>query len=108
MSAPDIWLVIFGGMAATYATRLSFFFLPKDTPFPPFFRRGLRLVAPAVLAAILVPQVLIPPGSSGIALSPRFLAAVVAAVVGLRTKNAWLSIGAGMLSLWLLQAVLPR
>jgi branched-subunit amino acid transport protein len=108
MTSSEIWLIIFGGMAVTYATRLSFFFLPERTPFPPVFRRGLRFVAPAVLAAILVPQVLIPPDAAGVAWSPRVPAAIVAALVGLRTRNAWLSVGAGMLALWVLQAVLHR
>lgn len=107
MTPGDVWLVILGGMAVTYGTRLSFFLLPSETVFPSTFRRGLRLVAPAVLAGILVPQVLIPAGAGGVEFSPRVLAAVIAAVLGWKTRNAWISIGGGMTALWLLQAFLP-
>lgn len=107
MRPSDIWLVILGGMAATYGTRLSFIALPRETPFPPVFRRGLRLVAPAVLAAILAPQVLFPSGGSAIVWGPKIPAAALAAFVGWRTRNAWLAIGTGMIALWLLQILLP-
>jgi branched-subunit amino acid transport protein len=106
MSSAQIWVVILGGMLVTYGTRLSFFFVRRQESLPAFFRRGLRLVAPAVLAAIIAPQVLIPPGADAPVLSPRLLAATLAAVIGWRTRNAWLAIGSGMVSLWLLQALL--
>lgn len=105
MTTAQVWMVILGGMLVTYGTRLSFFLIGRPERLPAFFRRGLRLVAPAVLAAILVPQVLIPPGAEGPAFSPRLLAAAAAASVGWRTRSMWLAIGAGMLSLWLLQAL---
>ena len=107
MSQADVWLVILGGMAVTYATRLSFFLLPSETSFPPAFRRGLRLVAPAVLAGILAPQVLIPGGAQGIEFTPRVVAAAIAAGLGWKTRNAWICIGGGMAALWILQALFP-
>jgi len=104
MTSAQVWLVILGGMLATFGTRLSFLILGRPDLLPGFFRRGLRLVAPAVLAAIIAPQVLIPPGTDSPAFSPRLLAAGMAAVVGWRTRSMWLSIGVGMVALWLLQA----
>lgn len=103
MTSTEVWAVILGGMLVTYGTRLSFFLLGRPEGLPAFFRRGLRFVAPAVLAAIIAPQVLIPPGAEDPTLSPRLLAAVVAALVGWRTRNLWLTIGGGMVTLWILQ-----
>jgi len=105
MTSAETWAVILGGMVVTYATRLSFILLPHPERLPDFFRRGLRLVAPAVLAAILVPQVLVTGSGQIEFLGPRPVAAVIAALIGWRTRNAWLAIGAGMISLWILQAV---
>ena len=107
MTTAEVWAVIFGGMAVTYATRLSFILVPRPERLPEVFRRGLRLVAPAILAAILAPQVI--PFDSGPAplLGARPWAAAVAALVGWRTHNAWLAIGSGMVALWVLQSLLP-
>ena len=107
MTTAEVWVVIFGGMAVTYGARLSFIVLPHSERLPPFFRRGLRLVAPAVLAAILAPQVFSIDSGLPIILSPRPWAVLVAALIGWRTRNAWLAIGGGMVTLWILQSVLP-
>ncbi len=107
MTTTEVWAVILGGMAVTYAARLSFIMLPQSERLPPFFRRGLRLVAPAVLAAILAPQVFLIDSGIPIVLSPRPWAAGVAALIGWRTRNAWLAIGGGMVTLWVLQSILP-
>jgi branched-subunit amino acid transport protein len=105
MTTAETWAVILGGMVVTYATRLSFIILPHPERLPDFFRRGMRLVAPAVLAAILVPQVFVLESGQAEVFGPRPLAAVIAALIGWRTRNAWLAIGAGMISLWVLQAI---
>jgi branched-subunit amino acid transport protein len=105
MTTAETWAVILGGMVVTYATRLSFIILPHPERLPEFFRRGMRLVAPAVLAAILVPQVFVLESGQAEVFGPRPLAAVIAALIGWRTRNAWLAIGAGMISLWVLQAI---
>jgi len=93
-------------MVVTYAVRLSFILLPHPDRLPAIFRRGLRLVAPAVLAAILVPQVFVGPSGQIELVGPRPLAAAIAAIVGWRTHSTWLAIGSGMVSLWILQAIL--
>ncbi len=107
MTTAEIWAVITGGMAVTYGARLSFIVVPQPERLPLFFRRGLRLVAPAVLAAILAPQVFTIDSGLPIVLSPRPWAAGVAALIGWRTRNAWLAIAGGMIALWVLQSLLP-
>ena len=105
MTSAETWAVIVGGMVVTYATRLSFFLLPHPERLPEVFRRGMRLVAPAVLAAIIVPQVIVPESGQAEFFGPRPAAALFAALIGWRTRNTWLAIGGGMVSLWILQAV---
>jgi len=105
MTSAETWAVIAGGMVVTYATRLSFILLPHPERLPEVFRRGLRLVAPAVLAAIIVPQVIVLESGEAEFFGPRPAAALLAALIGWRTRNTWLAIGGGMISLWILQAV---
>jgi len=107
MTPTEVWAVILGGMVVTYTTRLSFILRPHPERLPEIFRRGLRLVAPAVLAAVLVPQVVVLESGQAELFGPRPLAAVIAALIGWRTRNAWLAIGGGMIALWVLQSLLP-
>lgn len=101
-------LVIAIAGIGTYLLRLSFIGLIGDRPVPAWAERPLRYVAPAVLAALVAPAVLLSQGSVVLspAANPRFLAAVIAAVVAWRFRNVGLVIASGMVSLWILQAVL--
>jgi len=100
------WLAVAGGMVVTFATRASFFFVPQAERLPPLFRRGLRFVPPAVLSAILATMVADPVESLGLqAAWPRLVAIALAAVAGWRTRNTWVTIGLGMIALWMFQAV---
>ena len=58
-----------------------------------------------MLSAILVPQVFLLPTGQLEFFGPRPIAAAIAAIVGWRTRNAWLAIAAGMISLWILLAI---
>ncbi len=107
MSPQAFWLAVAGGALVTFATRLSFFALPHQDRLPSLFRRGLRFVPAAVLAAILASMLADPVVESGWAVAwPRLAAAAVAAVAGWRTRNTWVTIGLGMGALWGLQALL--
>lgn len=97
--------MILGGMAATYVTRLSFIALIPYERLPAFFKRGLRYVFPAVLAAILLPELVLRDGALALSLgNHRLLAGAVAALVAWRTRNTWLTIGVGMVVLWAFSA----
>jgi branched-subunit amino acid transport protein len=104
----SLWVVIFLAGLATFLTRLSFIWLAGRREMPGWLRRGLRFVPPAVLTAIIFPEVFIRDGV--LALSPlenvRIIAAAVAALVAWRTRNILLTLAAGMLVLWLSQVVL--
>jgi branched-subunit amino acid transport protein len=102
-------LIILSMGAVTYAIRLSLIMLLGRVEVPPLMRRGLRFVPPAVLSAIIFPELLQPGGTLNLSLgNPRLLAGALAALVAWRSKNALLAIALGMLALWTLQAVLPH
>ena len=106
MNTIAIWGIIIGGMVVTYAIRLSFITLIPHERLPDLFRRGLRYVPPAVLAALITPELFRPTGPLDISLgNHRLLAGVVAAIVAWRSRNTWLTIVAGMAALWLLSYV---
>jgi branched-subunit amino acid transport protein len=70
-------------------------------------RQALRFVPPAVLSAIIFPELLWPHGALDISLSNvRLLAGLLAALVAWRTRNVLLTIAVGMGALWILQAIL--
>lgn len=90
----------------TFATRLSFIALLGRAESPPLLTRALRLVPPAVLSAIIVPELVLRNGAPD--LSPgnlRLVAGLVAAAVALKARNVFLTIAAGMATLWALQAL---
>lgn len=106
MSASYLWTIILGGFLVTYLTRLSFLLLIPLERFPERFRRGLRFVPPAVLAALVTPELFRPGGAWDFSLgNERLLAGMIALLVAWRTKNTWWTIAAGMLCLWVLSSI---
>jgi branched-subunit amino acid transport protein len=100
------WLIILGMGLVTYAIRLSLIALLGRMQVPPIVQRGLRFVPPAVLSAIIFPELLRPSGALDISLNNlRLLAGVLAALVAWRTKNVLLTIAVGMAALWILMAM---
>jgi branched-subunit amino acid transport protein len=99
-----IWLVMVIGGALTYLTRLSFLGILGRWDAPVWVKRALRFVPPAVLSAIILPEVLIRDGHMD-PLNPRLAAAVLAGLVAWRTRSAVLSIVVGMAALLAIQAI---
>ena len=93
------WLAVAVGLFAFVA-------LVPHERLPPLLRRGLTYVAPAVLAAIILPELTRPGGtldlSSG---NHRLIAGTLATLVAWRSKNIWLTILVGMVALWVLSAL---
>lgn len=100
----SLWLtIVFAGLL-TFLTRLSFIALFGRWQPPDWLRRALRFVPPAVLSAIIFPEVLVRGGVVVMrAENFRLVAALVAALVAWRTRNVLLTIGSGMAILYLLQ-----
>lgn len=99
------WLIILGMVAVTYSVRLSVIALLGENRLPDAVNRALRYVPPVALSAIVFPELLAPSGAVDISLGNlRLIAGLTAALIAWRTRNAILSIAAGMALLWLLQA----
>ncbi len=101
-------ILIVGMGVVTYAIRLSLILLLGRLKVPSLVQRALRFVPPAVLSALIFPELLLPGGTLMFSLANvRLLAGLVAGFVAWRSKNVLLAIAVGMVALWVLQAVLP-
>lgn len=100
-----VWLVLLAGGLLTFAIRFSFIYALGKVAVPPALHRALRFVPPAVLCAIIFPEVLMTGGGLDAGLSnPRAPAAALAVLVALATRRTLPTIAAGMAALLLLQA----
>ena len=101
-----VWLTMLAVGVLTYATRLSFIYLFGRRQIPGRVKRGLRFVPPAVLTAIIFPELLLPGGVLDVSLgNERLLAGLIAALVAWRSGNVVATIIAGMAALLLIQAI---
>ena len=104
MSNSLIWLMIICMGLVTYLERGSFVLFLGQRKFPPKLEKSLRLVPPAVLAALVTPAFLFREDVIDISLgNHRLLAGIVAALAAWWSKNVVVTILVGMMSLWLMQ-----
>ena len=103
----NIWLVMFLGGLITFGMRFSFIYLFGRLHIPETMRKALHYVPPAVLSAIIFPELFLRNQHLDLSLdNHRLLAGLVAVVVAYLTKNTLVTILAGMLALALLQLFL--
>ena len=102
-----VWLAIVLIGIATYGFRLSFIHLfGRIDEVPARIKRPLRYVPPAVLAALVLPDlVTIRPSVAATVVDERLIAGVVAGAVAWRTENVMATIASGMVTLWLFRFV---
>jgi branched-subunit amino acid transport protein len=104
-----LWLTLLAMGLVTYAIRLSLIGVFGDWQVPPIIRRALRFVPPAVLAAIILPELLRPDDVIDLSLTnARLIAGLLAVLIAWRTKNVLATIAVGMAALWGLQWVMGR
>jgi len=102
----NIWWIMLLGGAITFGMRFSFIYLFGKFHIPETLRRALRYVPPAVLSAIIAPELLYPAGQLDFSLgNTRLLAGLVATAVAWFSKNTLLTILAGMVALFLFQVL---
>ena len=102
----NLWLIILGMGFVTFGIRLVPIVLLGRIEIPLIMQRALRFVPPAVLTAIVVPELLYRDSQIDMSLTNvRLLAGLIAIVVAWRTKNALITIGVGMIALWVFSAV---
>ena len=103
------WIAIAGVSLAVFLLRASFIVFIDPHRFPHWFREALTFVPPSVLAAIVVPGLVMVDGTLHPTLAnPRLVAGLVAIVATLHVRNATAAIASGMATLWLLQWALAR
>jgi branched-subunit amino acid transport protein len=91
------FLLIVGMAAVTFGVRYPVLVLVGKIPLPDRVFRALRYVPPAVLAAIIVPSVLMPTGEIDVRPTNSYLiAGIISALIAWRTKNLLLTIVLGM------------
>lgn len=91
----DVWLMIVGMAAVTFAVRYPVLVLVGRVPLPQSVFRALRYVPIAVLTAICAPEVFKASATTTLDL-PSLVAGVVACGLSWRTKNLLLTIVVGM------------
>jgi len=102
----NLWLIVIAMGIVTFGIRLFPIVLLGRIEIPLIVQRALRFVPPAVLTAIVVPELLYHNGQVDVSLmNVRLLAGLIAIVVAWRTKNALITIGVGMIALWVLSAI---
>ncbi len=107
MKGLGILLTVVGAGIAAFAVRLSFIVISDRVELPQTLRRALRFVPAAVLLSLAAPSLLYVDGALALSVeNERLLAGAFAALVAWRTRSVLPTIGAGMASLWVLQAVM--
>ncbi len=100
----DLVLVVIVA-AGTLAMRASMVTLLADVTIPTRVEQALSLVAPAVLAGLVAQTLFLDHGEFR-PFGTWYLAAAVAALVAWRTRSFGWTLLAGMISVWLLEALL--
>lgn len=100
----NIWLVMLLGGLITFGMRFSLIFLFGRFEVAETLRRALHYVPPAVLSAIIFPELFLRGGSLNLALDNyRLLAGLIAVLVAWFSKNMLITIIAGMIALFVMQ-----
>ena len=100
----NIWLVMLIGGLITFGMRFSLIFLFGKFHIPETMRKALHYVPPAVLSAIVFPELLYRSSQLDVSLgNTRLLAGIIAILVAWYSKNTLLTILAGMVALFVLQ-----
>jgi branched-subunit amino acid transport protein len=100
----NIWLVMLLGGLITFAIRFSLIYLFGGLHIPETVRQALRYVPPAVLSAIIFPELFFNEGTLNVSFeNTRLLAGLVAILVAWVSRSILVTIVAGMLALFLLQ-----
>ena len=100
-----IWLVMIVGRIFTIGTRFVMLSGWVAHGLPKWLIDALVFVPIAGLTAILVPSVLIDPATQQIIIqgNARIVAAVVATIIALLTRNVIATISSGLATLWFVQ-----
>ena len=103
----NIWLVMILGGLITFAIRFVLIYLFGRFEVPETMRKALHYVPPAVLSAIIFPELFIREDALSLSIdNHRMIAGLIAILVAWFSKNTFITILAGMAALFLLQIFL--
>ncbi|MBL8091180.1 MAG: AzlD domain-containing protein [Anaerolineales bacterium] len=99
----NIWLVLLIGGLITFSMRFSLIYLFGKFEIPETLKKALHYVPPAVLSAIIFPELFIQDGALNFQLTNiRLLAGLIAIITAWFSKNTLLTILVGMVALFIL------
>jgi len=102
----NIWLIMIIGGLITFGMRFSLIYLFGRFEIPDTMRRALHYVPPAVLSAIIFPELFYQNGNLDLAwTNTRLLAGLIAIAVAWFSKNTLVTIIVGMIALLILNLV---
>ena len=102
----NIWLIMIIGGLITFGMRFSLIYLFGRFEIPDTMRRALHYVPPAVLSAIIFPELFYQNGNLDLAwTNARLLAGLIAIAVAWFSKNTLVTIIVGMIALLILNLV---
>ncbi|GHS89692.1 branched-chain amino acid ABC transporter [Synergistales bacterium] len=100
----EIWVVVIGGTLVTFLPRIAPILFLSGRKMPRLVERWLSLVAPAILSALLFPELLLSSGSLAAFYEQRYVyAALPAFLVAWKSKSLFGAVAAGMASAALLR-----
>lgn len=99
----NIWLVMLIGGLITFGIRFSLIYLFGKFEIPQTLQKALHYVPPAVLSAIIFPELFIQDGSLNLQLTNiRLLAGIIAIITAWLTRSIMITILVGMAALFIL------
>jgi len=102
----NIWLILILGGLITFGMRFSLIYLFGRFEVPETMRRALHYVPPAVLSAIIFPQLFYTDNGLDLTFTnTRLIAGLIAILVAWFSKNTLLTIIVGMIALLVLQLI---
>lgn len=108
LTGTTVWTVIIAAAVGTYLLRLSFVEALADRDIPPRIETALRFVPPAVLAALVLPKLLLVDGSMVVGPdNHRLIAGLAAGAAAFYTEDMFVTVTVGMLVLWGFTFLLP-
>ena len=102
----NIWLIMIAGGLITFGMRFSFIYLFGKLEIPETLRRALHYVPPAVLSAIIFPELFYNDGGLNLTwANTRLFAGLIAIAVAWFSKNTLVTIIVGMIALLILNLI---
>lgn len=101
LGAAQSWLLVMGLAVGTFVIRYSFIGLFANRDMPPWLERALKLMVPAIFAAIVFSGVTMVGGQvAGLDQWPRYAAAFIALIAAVAARgNMLVTVAVGMAAL---------